>query len=1003
MSEKLLDGLMHLFAILAKEDTVTEEEQEVVRTFLQQQLTAEGAERYMKRFAQYTTRVGTETVASVAQQVNADLTLKQEVVVVVRLIELINADRKISAAEREAVKSAADVWGIQPQEYFDIFDFVTSADPHNLHHDSVLRVGPALNGGGPKHILRPQFPGFLSVLRIASVNTYIMRYQGSDTLYVNGLAIAPNRVYFLAPGSVIRARSQEGVYYSDIVSRFLQDTEAPKTVFEAREVEFRFPNGKVGLRSVNIREESGALIGLMGASGAGKSTLLNVLNGFYTPSSGQVVINGIDIYRDKKAIEGVIGYVSQDDLLIEELTVYQNLFYNAKLCFSDKTEAELDVMVTKLLADLGLSETRDLQVGNPLQKKISGGQRKRLNIGLELIREPAVMFVDEPTSGLSSRDSENIMDLLKELSLKGKLIFVVIHQPSSDIFKMFDKLYILDVGGYPIYYGNPVEAVTYFKRRAELINADYAECGECGNVNPEQIFNIIESKVLDDEGNFTTERRFTPQQWHELFNAHIQVPTVAPTDSPPVSNLHIPDRLRQLRVFAVRDVLTKLANTAYLAINFLEAPVLALILAVILRYYSLDESNTEGYTLLKNLNLPAYLFICILVALFMGLTVSAEEILRDRKILKREAFLNLSRRSYLVSKILILFAISAIQTLSFVLIGNLILGIDWSMWGAYWFVLFSVSCFANLLGLNISATFDNAVTIYILVPILLIPQIILSGVIVKFDKLNPAIAAHGTVPLVGDLMASRWAYEALAVYQYRNNPYERHFFAFDKAMSESQYRQLYWTRKLEGKLDFVKTYAGQPDRAAEVATSLALLQAELRTQAYRFNDADIAFLDALTPSAYSPDADAQARKMLSVLNARLFVPAFNENNTAKQAAIEALRAGKPEADDPVLVLKLAHHNESLQDLVTNRTDEIKVLEIGDQLIQNSDPIYQTPAREWRAPFFSSTKKFLGMQWDTLYFNMGVVWLMTALLYLTLYYESLRVGIARLQGLFTKRR
>ena len=149
------------------------------------------------------------------------------------------------------------------------------------------------------------------------------------------------------------------------------------------------------------------------------------------------------------------------------------------------------------MSSLGLTETKDLKVGSPLEKTISGGQRKRLNIGLELLREPSVLFVDEPTSGLSSRDSENIMDLLKELSLKGKMVFVVIHQPSSYIFKMFDKLVILDFGGYQIYYGNPVEAVTYFKSIVDMIDKEQGSCIECGNVNPEQIFNIIETKVVN--------------------------------------------------------------------------------------------------------------------------------------------------------------------------------------------------------------------------------------------------------------------------------------------------------------------------------------------------------------------------------------------------------------------------------------------------------------------------------------------------------------------------
>jgi ABC-type multidrug transport system ATPase subunit len=139
---------------------------------------------------------------------------------------------------------------------------------------------------------------------------------------------------------------------------------------------------------------------------------------------------------------------------------------------------------------------KDLRVGSPLDKMISGGQRKRLNIALELIREPGVLFVDEPTSGLSSRDSEIIIDLLKTLALKGKVVFVVIHQPSSDIFKVFDKLLILDKGGYPIYLGNPVDGVSHFKNAVNYLNPNESECILCGNVNPEQIFNIIETRVL---------------------------------------------------------------------------------------------------------------------------------------------------------------------------------------------------------------------------------------------------------------------------------------------------------------------------------------------------------------------------------------------------------------------------------------------------------------------------------------------------------------------------
>ncbi len=392
-----------------------------------------------------------------------------------------------------------------------------------------------------------------------------------------------------------------------------------------------------------------------------------------------------------------------------------------------------------------------------------------------MLREPAVLFCDEPTSGLSSRDSENIIDLLKELALKGKLVFAVIHQPSSDIFKMFDKLLILDTGGYQIYYGNPVDAISYFKRSINLVNSEEGECHECGNVNPEQIFNIIETKVINEYGHFTNERKIPAEQWNDIFTKFHRPVSVRTSTAIPHSTLRIPGRLRQAVIFGLRDIRAKLHNTQYMVINLIEAPLLAFILAFIVKYYNPDNASGGEYIFSKNLNIPAYLFMSVIVALFMGLTVSAEEIIRDRKILKREKFLNLSRSSYLFSKVSILFTMSAIQTFLFVLVGNTILEIQ-GLFIQHWFILFTTSCFANMLGLNISSAFNSAVTIYILIPLLLIPQLILSGVVVKFDKLNPTIGNTETVPFVGDMMASRWAFEAAMVTQFKDNRFEREFY-----------------------------------------------------------------------------------------------------------------------------------------------------------------------------------------------------------------------------------
>ena len=154
----------------------------------------------------------------------------------------------------------------------------------------------------------------------------------------------------------------------------------------------------------------------------------------------------------------------------------------------------------------------------------------------------------------------------------------------------------------------------------------------------------------------------------------------------------------------------------------------------------MKAQGMHSYTLYDNSNLPIYIFMSVIVAIFMGLTVSAEEIIKDRKILKREAFLNLSWNSYLMSKVFVQFVISAIQAFTFVLVGNGITGIKGMMF-EYWLVLFTCWAGANMFGLLISDSFKAVVTIYILIPFLVIPQIILSGVIVKFEKLNPNISS----------------------------------------------------------------------------------------------------------------------------------------------------------------------------------------------------------------------------------------------------------------------
>lgn len=1007
MSEEILKALTQLFAIITKQDGgVSANERQYVITFFQTELDQDSLKEYLAQYDEQsgygkTTEGGAKLtsvkesvrVLGICKKINKTLTQKQKVVVLIKLLELVATDKNFSAQRMEIINTVSTVFNIQLDEYKLIEDFITSTEPRSLNYPDIL-IGNSeskLESGKLHKHVHIHITGDLVCLRVRSVDMFYVKYAGEESTLMNGFIMQPNRVYLFSHGSTIKTQAGDALYYSDIIADFNEEIKTTKLSFNAIIDEFKFPNGTIGLRDVNVSEGPGRLIGIMGASGAGKTTLLNVMAGLAKPSVGKILINGFDIFEEKEKIHGVIGYVSQDDLLIEELTVYQNLYYNAKLCFAHFTEEEIHKRVMEVLENLGLDQRKDLKVGNPLEKTISGGQRKRLNIALELIREPAILFLDEPTSGLSSRDSENVIDLLKELSLKGKLIFVVIHQPSSDIYKMFDKMIIMDTGGYPAYYGPPVEAVTYFKKSTLQVDSNRGQCETCGNVNPEQIFNIIEAKVVDEYGQPTNKRKITPVQWHDWYKERFRLGKVEDVKEEPPHSLNLPNKIKQAIIFITRDTLSKLSNKQYLLINMLEAPLLALILAFIIKYKS--APGGKEYLFRFNDNFPAFILMSIVVALFMGLTVSAEEIIRDRKILKRESFLNLSWNSYLMSKLTILFTLSAVQTLTFVLIGHLILEVEWRMILPFWVALFSISCMANVLGLNISSAFNSAVTVYVMIPLLLIPQMILSGLLFRFDKLNNIISTKGKVPLVADFMASRWAYEALAVHNFINNSYEKPYYSFEKIESQADFRASFLADELDKKRKFVEDNIQAKDDSVQrlIASDLEVIRNTLKDDFFKRGLENVNLNEPWKAEQFTPAFNTTLEEFLLAYR-RFYQDAYNKAVAYREQ--EIYKKENAEGSDYKLNdYKNRYYNESLADLVKNVSTKNRILEYKGQLLQQINPVFLDPKPtgllNYRTHFFAPKKYFLGIEFSTFTFNLLVIWGMALVFYVSLYFEWLR--------------
>ncbi len=1011
MSERILRALMQLFAIIAHVDDSNDSNEEhdvkssrsiqIIESFLRVEINSQLIGQYIDLFNLHLntlhqkqsrkdgqkkrTSLNSVKVLRICSQINEELTQKQKVIVLIRIIEFIRSNEIVTEQEIEFVDTVADAFNIDKDEYNLITDFVLSGNLHRTEHSDLIHITP-FNAHENNSTILEGLDDDIRILYVRSVNLIFFRYFGKDDLNLNGQFIPNDRTHIFTQGATLRTHKSKHLYFSDIQSQFLKSKQKSKLTFKVQQLSFDFKKGQPGLRPINFIEQSGKLIGIMGGSGTGKSTFLNVLNGSIQPTYGKVTINGIDVHSQNEQLEGIIGFISQDDLLIEELTVFQNLYFNAKLCFGNLSEIELKRKVIDILYSVGLYEAKDLVVGNPLQKIISGGQRKRLNIALELIREPEVLFVDEPTSGLSSRDSENIMELLKELTFKGKLIFVVIHQPSSDIFKQFDRLFIIDKGGYPVFDGNPIDAVVYFKGHIHHSNAEERECSVCGNVNPEQIFNIIDSKIVDEYGNVTTSRRTSPKEWYYKYLEQKQDIKIEEETTPPKGQSIIASKSKQFGVFFVRDLLAKLSNRQYILITLLEAPILALVLSFVVKYFNGPEVNgSPSYTFFANENIPQFIFIAVVVSLFLGLTVSAEEINKDKRILKRERFLNLSKHAYLSSKILILFIISAIQSLLFVTVGNTILEIH-GMWFEYWLVLFSTSCVANLMGLNISSAFDSAKVIYIIVPILIIPQLLFSGVIVRFDKLHPSFSKSTNVPWIGNMMPSRWSYEALAVSQAVENTYELKFFEINRKKTEASWKKDFWIPEMNNQLDL---FEKELKEGLKNRDRLKLIRNEIRKEENKWENLNCKdCIDAIDKSI--------ATKKLDRIEIDYFLSILRNQYTKTYSEQLQLFEKKKKSLGPkqYTYLKETFTNEALMDQVTNRRESDKLVIENNRIQRKDNPIYlvEKSSGVFTAPFNAPAKYIFGFKLSTFWMNIFVLWIFVKISWIALQFDLLRKGL-----------
>jgi ABC-type multidrug transport system ATPase subunit len=617
----------------------------------------------------------------------------------------------------------------------------------------------------------------------------------------------------LADGDTIRIDAGQ-VLRCNFTERLLEEERNIIRSMEVRDVVCRFRNGDVALDGISFNVQRGEMVCVMGASGCGKSTLMRMLSGQFAPVHGEVLFNGRSLYSNYESLRRYVTYVPQYDAFDEHLTIEENLDFAAAIRSPHLSRRERLRRIDSKLAELGLNERRGSVVGSAQKKTLSGGERKRLNIGLDMISSADIFLFDEPTSGLSSKDSEHVIEIIRAMS-HNKLVLVTIHQPTARIFHMFHKVLLLDKGGKVVFFGTPNETLQYFADAEHMQHYGKAlGAADVGDTaRPEFIFDVLETPLRDLSGDIIFEennrgqlvpaRRYSPDYWRDKYEAYrlvkdVRGAPVTPRDAaaaaapaPPLQRRREPIRWReewnQFTTLLKRAFFSKVRNRANLFITLAVAPSLALLIGFVLRY-----SESGHYDFASAFHIPTYLFMSLVVAMFLGLTNSFDDVTRDRPVLLRERNLNVRLGYYVAAKALTLAFFAIIQCALYAWVGDALLSVRGVFWVMFTALLLTVMS-GIAIGLIVSSLVSESKTAVLVIPAVLIPQIVLSGALIKYEEMNrnldfvytveqwfethpdsaQAPRSDLQVPFICEFVPMRWSYEALVYAEAKLNPLTR--------------------------------------------------------------------------------------------------------------------------------------------------------------------------------------------------------------------------------------
>ena len=471
---------------------------------------------------------------------------------------------------------------------------------------------------------------------------------------------------------------------------------------------------------ISLSIEPCSFTGIIGGSGAGKTTFMNCLSGYNGATEGHVLINGVDLYKNYNSFKSIIGYVPQQDIIHGNLPLQEMLEYSAKLRMPpDTTKEERKARVRDVIKTVELSGHEDTMIN-----LLSGGQRKRASIAVELLSDPKIFFLDEPSSGLDPGTEKNLMHTMHNMARQGITIILITHTIQN--INLFDKIIFLGKGGNLCYYGPPQGAPSFF-----------------GVEHLSDAYMLTESNSDELKNRFLTSGIMQPVE-NTGHNTGKQVR--GESESFGVKTRKI---FSNTWTLSIRYTKLLINDTQRMLLLLLQPPLLALMISIT------KDGNQYKYRMIT----MSLLFTLACSGFWIGILNAIQEICKEKIILKRENMAGLSLFAYVTSKMLVLTILCAVQSFLllvsyWILIGLPEDGIIMSPFLELFLTIFLTALSATALGLVVSSFFDNPDRALVVAPLLIMPQILYSGILFELE---------GTKNTISYFTTCRWAMKAFGI------------------------------------------------------------------------------------------------------------------------------------------------------------------------------------------------------------------------------------------------